>query len=225
MKSYRVTLSYSEETINPMHEFIGECEDVKQDRLLHGTLTDDGLDTFLFYVEGDRDAYIEAIEQYSAIRTYDVTEINEDSFYIYFEQENPEFDQAVFAAFSRSGVIVVPPVDFSSGGLARLTMLGDPNQVKGALADLPAGVETEVTRISDYEGEPPGVLSSLSDRQLEAITAGVDVGYYEIPRQGSVADVGQQMGCASGTAAEHLQKAESRIITELVDQREGLNRS
>lgn len=221
MRSFRVTLSFSKEVINPMHAFIGDCEDVTRDRLLHGTVTNDDLDTFLFYVEGDREAYVGALEEYSALRTYDVTPIDDDSFYVYIEQEAPEVDQTVFDAFSRSGVIVIPPIDFTGDGRAQLTMVGDSDEVREVLADLPSGIETEVTRIGDYEGDSPKVLSSLSKRQLEAIAAGVDVGYYEVPRQGSVADVGRRLGCAPGTAAEHLQKAESRIVTELVARREG----
>ena len=220
MRSFRVTLSFSSDVINPMHKFIGECEDVTWDRLLHGAVTDDDLDTFLFHVEGDRDAYVEALEGYSALRAYDVTPIDDDSFYVYIEQEAPEVDQIVFDAFSRSGVIVVPPIDFTGDGRARLTIVGDPNEVREVLADLPAGVETDVIRIGDYEGSP-SVLSSLSERQLEALTAGVDVGYYEVPREGSVDDVGQRLGCAPGTAAEHLQKGESQVVTELIARREG----
>jgi len=220
MRTFEVTLSYSDEVINPIHEFIGENEDMERDQLLHGTVTDDGRDTFLFYAEGDQDAYAEALENHSATQTYDITTIDDTSFYAYLEQETPEMDRTILAAFSRPGVLVIPPVDFEEGGKAQLTLVGDSSEVQNALAALPSGVETTVTHISEYEGGPPRMLSSLPERQREAITVGVDVGYYEVPRQGSAADVGRRMGCAPGTAAEHLQKAESRIIKAVVDERE-----
>jgi len=221
MRSFELVLTYTPETIHPVHEFITQSEAVDSERLLHGTVTDDGLDTFLFHVEGDAEAYAEALDVTTAIKRYDITDISETSFYAYLEHEAPEIDESLLAAFSRPGVIVVPPVEFRADGTARLTMVGDTGEVKALLAEIPDGIATEVTRIVEYAGEPSNLLSTLSLRQLEAIATGVDIGYYEIPRQGSVEDIAQRMDCAPGTAAEHLQKAESQLMTAIIEQRGG----
>jgi len=221
MRSFEVVLTYSPETIHPVHEFITQSDVVDRERLLHGTVTDDGLDTFLFHVEGNAKAYAEALDTTAAIRRYDLTEISETAFYAYLEHEAPEIDESLLTAFSRPGVIVVPPVEFRADGTAHLRIVGDASDFQALLTEIPDGIATEVTRIAEYAGEPSNLLSTLSPRQLEAIIAGVEIGYYEIPRQGSVVDIAQQMNCAPGTAAEHLQKAESQLITTIVAQRKG----
>jgi predicted DNA binding protein len=221
MRSFEVVLTYSPETIHPVHEFITQSETVDGERLLHGTVTNDGLDTFLFHVEGDPEAYAEALDATTAIERYDITEISETSFYAYLEHEAPEIDESLLTAFSRSGVIVVPPVEFRADRTARLRIVGDASALQALLSEVPDGIATDVTQIVEYAGEPSTLLSTLSDRQLEVITLGVEHGYYEIPRQGSVADIAHEMDCAPGTAAEHLQKAESQLITAIVEQREG----
>jgi predicted DNA binding protein len=221
MRSFEVVLTYSPETIHPVHEFITESETVDGEQLLHGTVTDDGLDTFLFHVEGNTEAYAEALNATTAIKRYDITEVSETSFYAYLEHEAPEIDESLLTAFSRPGVIVVPPVEFRADHTARLTIVGEASALQALLAEVPGGIATEVTQIVEYAGEPSTLLSTLSARQFEAITTGVELGYYEIPRQGSVADIAHEMNCAPGTAAEHLQKAESQLITAIVEQHEG----
>jgi predicted DNA binding protein len=63
----------------------------------------------------------------------------------------------------------------------------------------------------------PGILESLlSERQREAIAVAVDRGYYEIPRQMSHEDVAAAVDCAPSTAAEHLRKAESKLLQSVV---------
>lgn len=221
MRSFELILTYSPEAIHPVHEFITQSEAVNNERLLHGTVTDDGLDTFLFHVEGDAEAYTKALDATAVIERYDITAVSETSFYAYLKHEAPEIDESLLAAFLRPGVIVVPPVEFRADGTARLTIIGDANEFRALLAEIPEEVATEVTQIVEYSGEPSGFLSALSPRQLEAITTGVETRYYEVPRQGSVADIAHRMGCAPGTAAEHLQKAESKLITAIIEQREG----
>lgn len=221
MRSFEIILTYSPETIHPVHEFITQSEAVNSERLLHGTVTAAGHDTFLFHVEGDAEAYTEALDATAMVKRYDITTVDETSFYAYLEHEAPEIDESLIAAFSRPSVIVVPPVEFRADGTARLTTIGDANEFRELLTEIPEGISTEVTQIAEYSGEPSDFLSELSPRQLEAITAGVETRYYEVPRQGSITDIAHRLDCAPGTAAEHLQKAESQLITAIIEQREG----
>lgn len=58
----------------------------------------------------------------------------------------------------------------------------------------------------------------LTDRQQEALTAAVAVGYYEIPREGAVADVADAIDCSHSTAGELLRKAERTVLTAVIDE-------
>ena len=56
----------------------------------------------------------------------------------------------------------------------------------------------------------------MTDRQLEAARAAVDAGYYERPREGTLADVADRLGVAESTASTPLQEAESRVMHALL---------
>lgn len=58
--------------------------------------------------------------------------------------------------------------------------------------------------------------SALSERQSEAVTVALDLGYYETPREATVAEVAERLDCAPGTAAEHLRKAEAALVRRVI---------
>jgi predicted DNA binding protein len=62
----------------------------------------------------------------------------------------------------------------------------------------------------------PTAESLLTDRQREAVEAANDLGYYEIPREASQEDVAERIGCAASTAAEHLRKAETKLLRSIL---------
>lgn len=58
--------------------------------------------------------------------------------------------------------------------------------------------------------------ATLSDRQREAVEAGLALGYYEVPREASHEDVAEAIDCAPSTAAEHRRKAEAKLLRSTV---------
>lgn len=51
----------------------------------------------------------------------------------------------------------------------------------------------------------------------EALEAGSRTGYYDVPRTGSIEDVASELDCAASTASNHLRKAESRLVGEVIE--------
>ncbi len=62
------------------------------------------------------------------------------------------------------------------------------------------------------------VVRTLSARQREAARVALAVGYFDTPRGATIEDVANELDCATSTAAEHLQKAESRVFSMLFEQ-------
>ncbi|QLG26798.1 helix-turn-helix domain-containing protein [Halorarum halophilum] len=219
MKYVRLTLRFHDDVVHPVHELIDRDEGVERDLLLHGNTATEGWDTLLFYVDGDPDTYAAALEAADGIVDYELTHLGENSFYAYIEQEADAFDAALFERFSRTGVIVVPPVEFVDGGEAHVTVLGDPAALQSTVDDLPDGLDVSIDRVGEYDDRQAAFDPGLTGRQREAVAVAVDLGYYAVPSEANATDVAAELGCSAGTAAEHLRKAERNVMSALVDLR------
>ena len=60
-------------------------------------------------------------------------------------------------------------------------------------------------------------VSALSDRQQEALLAAYDLGYYDHPRRATHEEICERLGCAPNTVCDHLQKAEKKVMAEVLD--------
>jgi len=205
-------LRFAPEVRHPIHQFIDASAAVDRDVLVHGnTLGDE--DTFLFYVVGDREPYAAALAAADSVVDFEITGIDDRSFYTFLRQRRPDVDEATFAAFQRTGVIVIPPIKFLPDGVATLTVVGESDALQETLESLPTAVDVTVERVGDYDWRQSLFDPSLTDRQREAVQAAVDAGYYTVPREGSVEAVADTLDCSTSTAAEHLRKAEQAVVT------------
>ncbi|RLM75970.1 helix-turn-helix domain-containing protein [Halorubrum sp. Atlit-26R] len=220
MKYLRLELRYPPDLIHPVHRLVDESDAVERDVLLHGSLFDETADTFLFYVEGDIDVYAEALRSVDRIREFEITRIDESGYYVFLTQRRDAVDEAMFGSLRRTGVVVVPPIDFRPDGVARLTVLGEHGPLRDALAGLPERIDSEVLRIGEYDWRQHLFDPGLTDRQFDALAAAVECGYYESPRTASVEEVAERIGAAPSTASEHLRKAESAMMTAFMELRD-----
>lgn len=219
MKHLRCTLRFSEESLHPVHRSLGERNDLSRDVLLHGNTSPSGWDAFLFYVEGNLDTYTEALSNTDRILEYEITHVDEERFYAYVKQTTNDLDAGLFEAFSRPGVILIPPIEFRSDGTARLEVVGESDELQDSIERVPTEVSVTIDRIGDYDGFAASFDPELTERQLETLAEALDAGYYDVPRTGRVEDVADRLGCAPGTASEHLRKAERNVIRTVVEER------
>lgn len=78
-----------------------------------------------------------------------------------------------------------------------------------------AGVSTELRTLGPYEGasEP---LDELTDRQREVLQTAFDMGYFEVPRAVSAAEIADELGLDQSTVVEHLQRAERNLLGQVL---------
>lgn len=222
MKSLECTIRFEDEhAMHPVHRRLVADDAIVRDELLHGHSAGKGPDTLLFYVEGDGETYVEALEATDSIVDYELTRLGENAWYAYLREETRSFDAALRGAFEGPGLLAVPPVEFRSDGTARLTVVGESDALADALEDLPAAVSVDVDRIGEYDAPPTSARGGLTDRQYEAVSAAFAVGYYDVPRSGSLSEVAEALDCAPGTASEHLRKAERELVSEALERRDG----
>lgn len=200
-----------------MHEFVVEREGYSVSRLLEYTPAVEGTRSFLFHIEGPVEPYEPALESVSGVVEYELSPCPDESFYLYVQEELRDRDQQLIRAFRQPGVVGVLPVEYRADGTVRLTVVGPARRLQAAVEETPAEMGVEVVEIGQYGDRGLGPGSDLTDRQYEAVVAGVDAGYYETPREGSVEDVGERLDCAPGTAAELLRRAERSVMRDVVE--------
>lgn len=220
MKYLQVELQYPPDLIHPIHRLIDESKAVDRDVLLHGTVLNESEDTFLFYVEGDIDVYTDALQSVDRIREFEVTQIDGAGFYVFLTQQRVAIDDAIFDPLQRTGVIVVPPIDFRPNGIAKVTIIGNGEPLRAALADLPDRIKTTILRVGEYNWRQELFDPGLTGRQFDALAAAVESGYYEFPRAAAIEDVAKRIETSPSTASEHLRKAETAIMTSFMELRE-----
>lgn len=202
-----------------MQSFLQESVAVHREELWAWDLHGDAL-VALFYVDGDVDAYREAIETVDTIDVFDLTPAGDDAFYTYVREDRRDADRSWMAAFDHPSLIVVPPVVYRSDGDTVFTVVGTTPDLQALVADLPNEISFDVDRIGAYDHRhthvPPPALTT---RQHEAVATALELGYYDRPRSASLADVATTLSCATGTASELLRRAEHTALSQVVDGR------
>jgi predicted DNA binding protein len=75
----------------------------------------------------------------------------------------------------------------------------------------------DITFSVDYIQQHVTEEPLLTDRQRRLITAAVENGYYDTPRECSLTDLAERLGIAKSTASETLHRAEEQVIKEYVE--------
>jgi predicted DNA binding protein len=204
MKHVRLTISAPAGTVHPVFDLLTDADLVESVTGLHWNFSGDRLGT-LHYIEGDPEAYRAKLEAIPWSRT-------DGTFYAYHQCVVDGGARALFETFTRGSLLLVPPVEYGRDGSATFSLFGDSAEIQAALDGVPDAVDVEVHEVGGFADTPRATDAGLSDRQREAGETAVAIGYYDVPRAASHEDVAAAMDCAPSTAAEHLRKAESKLL-------------
>lgn len=218
MKFLRLKLGLPPSMRHPMHEFVVAHEEYNRSKLLHWHAPTSGGLEMIFHVDGPQEQYSDTLDAVDEIQEYYVSSA-ESGFYLYVRELLSPQGASIVGAFDRVGIIIAPPVTYRADGSMRVSVIGESDAVQTAVADVPDELDVDVLKVSRYDAQPFETGTALTTRQREAVRAAVECGYYQSPREGTVSDVSDMLGCSSGTAAEHLRKAEATIMQQSVEPR------
>ncbi|MEY7852114.1 helix-turn-helix domain-containing protein [Natrarchaeobius sp. A-rgal3] len=207
MKSMHVSLAHDAETLSPIHAAICDSPDLEREVVLGGQSID-GVETITSYVTGEPSAYESTLAQLGRVREYDLTP-TDDGFFVYLRRGLESEGLSLLNALAQETVVVVPPIELRSDRTIRLTIVGHPADLTGVLEELSTGVTADVLWVSDSVtvAETP-----VSDRQLAALEAAREVGFYEIPRRNGIEAVAEKLDCAVSTASELVRRGEANVV-------------
>ena len=216
MKYLRLRLGQSENIIHPMHEFVASHETYGSYRLLQWNPAVGETNTMIFYAEGPPDPYAEALGGVETVLEHEIVPTDEGAFYVYVRERLDTGERQLTDAFTRGSLVVMPPLEYRSDRTIGLTVVGTAASLQRALDEAPAGIDVDVRRVGQYDAGRMDAANALSERQSAAVATALELGYYEIPRDATVADVAYGLDCTPGTAAEHLRKAEAALVHRVV---------
>ena len=206
----RMTANGREAEIHPLYGMLANAPFVERATALQYNYTDDEL-SMLHYVEGDADAMAAAVEGIDAAFDFAIERVDDERFYAYLRGRNTEGVDAMFGPLSASGIVVVPPIVYHADGTVTTSFFGPDEEFQPVIDRAPEPLEITIESVGGL-ARTAGVDARLSERQRTAVRTALELGYYEVPKTASQADVAAAMDCSPSTAAEHLQKAEATLV-------------
>ena len=208
MKRVQFAVRYPE-FVHPLQRQVVAETPLTRTELLMWSPTADA--TSLCWLDVDRDAAAAATEAIDSLLASHFVE-GADGTYAFLQQDDYEFSAAILETIVDARVIFLPPVVFLDTGAVRFEAVGEPTALSTFHERLSALGTLSIERVHEFERR--AAPSRLTDRQRAALAAAVDCGYYEVPREGSVADVAAALECSSSTAGELLRKAEAAVVKQ-----------
>ncbi|WP_152423925.1 helix-turn-helix domain-containing protein [Natronorubrum tibetense] len=217
MRSFTVAIRMPEWAQHPMHRLIDDHEAVHRSELLEWNVTGEQRIALVFRVLADRDVYERALRETASIREYELVDGRAGELYLYVRDTPTESDRELYNAFTATNLVAVPPVTFLPGGRLTIQVLGTAADVDTVVDELPDGFAVELEAVTSM-GPTDGRIG-LTERQRATVAAAERVGYYEIPREGTISDIADELGIATSTAGDHLRKAEATLARSYLDGR------
>lgn len=217
MKHVRLTLDADgrEAEIHPVYDVLANAPYIDRATATHWNFSGDELG-IMHYVEGDAGAFRADIEAIPEVLDYELTPTGENAFYVYIRDATNEPLRELFGAVTRSPAVVIPPIEYAEDGTVSYSVFGPSAEIQAAIESIPVPIEVGIREVGSMRASPGMDETLLSDRQREAIDAAVSLGHYEIPREASYEDIAAAIGCAPSTAAEHLRKAEAKLLRSIL---------
>jgi len=215
MQEFDVVLRAEDGTYNPIDRAIVEHPTLERHAAQHFDLMADGTCVLLYHITGDADDLEALLDAEPSALSYDVFRIEGDGLRAHVHIARDTVITALIHLVAEYGLIIDPPIEIDDDGGLHMSVAGNVDNIREAAMDRPESIEVS---LEEAEGRNVGrvdVNSLLTERQQEVLTAAVENGYYEIPRQATNEDIAAELDCSTSTVGEHLRKIESRIVSEL----------
>ncbi|ELY51835.1 helix-turn-helix domain-containing protein [Natronorubrum bangense] len=212
MKSMRIELRYTTAALPPLHEGICDSSALEREVIVGGQAVD-GVETITSFVYGDPEAYEPLLDDLEAVLEYEITPAD-DGFFLYLRRDLGPDGLSLLSALAQDTVVVVPPIEIRSDRTIRLTLVGHSTALTAVMAEIPDGMALDVRWVSQAITTTD---TAVSDRQLAALQAAWDVGFYEVPREGGIEAVADELECAVSTASALIRRGEANAVERVLE--------
>lgn len=110
------------------------------------------------------------------------------------------------------------PIRLKDGRMT-FSFVGTQRQVKMILDGAEErGIRYRVVSLTDADFAEDSLLNRLTDKQRRILILAYKLGYYDVPKRINSDDLGARLRLTGSTVAEHLSKAERRLLAGMIDQ-------
>lgn len=212
MRYVTITMRPTSGYFHPVGRQLAEASDITREAIHHFELLDDGTLTMLARVRGNLDRYRAILAQSPAV--FECAVAGTDEGFGYSHVQPDELNLHLIEYQRSSELIVEMPVEYTSDGGQRITMIGTTESFAGASSDSPAGVDVAIEEIGEYHPTIPHLFSHLTARQREVLERAIEMGYYENPRQTTHKEIATQLDITPGSVGQHLRNIEATVFNQ-----------
>jgi predicted DNA binding protein len=203
------------EGFHPVGRALSVDPAVERGTIYRVEVLDDGSALLLAEARGDVDRYREILQESDTVHDFSIVE-SDGWWYSYTHFEPNDVNERMLELQYDSELAMETPIEVKADGSMVLTLVGPMEAFAEAAPSEAPGYDIEVLETGDHTPEMDDLFLSLTDRQREVLTAAVDLGYYENPREATHEDVAERVDASPSTVGEHLRKIESRVFDQLV---------
>ena len=201
------------------YELMASSSCVKEARMYDSNKSDSDNPVALYEVHGDIECFHDRLDDIPEVEKATTTVISDGRFNLLVVLDLTEASviEDVLKAVTKEGLIVAKPVVYRDGEV-HARIVGGSSTLQKTVEEFPSEIDLDIVSVGEFDRSRKSPVSTLSDRQREALFAAFDLGYYEKPRGSTHKEVAARLGCEPNTATEHLQKAESKILKEVLQE-------
>jgi predicted DNA binding protein len=219
VKHLQVTVGVDDDRAPEFFQLLADSPAISEARLVDWSMTTGEQSTLLYTVDGDPATFAKRATDTPGIDSVELSDTTRAQTYVLVvlrPLETPLF-AAIHRASAQAGIIIRKPIVYRNGTMSA-RVVGDAVALQRAFEAAPGSIEVRIDEIGQLQGHADNPVVRLSDRQREAVTVALELGYYNQPRGATHEDVAAELDCAPPTASDHLQKAEATIIRAAMDE-------
>lgn len=199
------------------HRGVVDREGVSLQALHELRLLNDGSTVMLYEYSGDRGTAEELAREYLGQEDVEWQTGRIDHNELMYAHAEPSGTiQMLLWLLGEYRVVVDWPITFPRDEEAEVTLIGDDDQFRQLLSNLPDETNVRVERTGTYRPELERLTSRLTERERRTVLTAVGLGYYRNPRGANYEDIAEELDCSTGTVGTHLRNAEAKVMQELM---------
>ena len=146
----------------------------------------------------------------------DVLKKNGNCYTVVFKGEADSEYLSLVKGFDDLNLIFTSPTSITKDRVL-LSCMGSQKDLNGFLEMMKQWCSVKIIGFKKAEYYRKGLLTVLTDRQREVLVEAKRQGYFNQPRSVGCEKLAENLGLSRATTAEHLQKAQNKIMNHLLD--------